>query len=615
MQHTFLEQNPFYILEVSPEDKRALIISKAEEKAFFMDGNECEEAQAKLLNPEKRLYAEMDWFFGLTIEKTAALHNCINGGTEIVNDGLQGISCLNALLFNFLQNSYDDYFELGYAILEIDEVYSGIDQNELLHNVNAARQKAGIRTVSEDELAQAFGSKRNQIRQLISDKIAKLSVEDNVEFATMLAEKCIVDDEFDDGIIISDVIDQYEVRTQRAIEEATESILEFIEETKALPNYSITEGRIAELINLVKQWDRLVQPLQLKSMASGTTHESSHNVGREIHEFTVWLHNERDLSGFAITILDAMQPIFAEIGDLAAVFESDKETLSNILKNNREAEQLASEMEALKKQANSVKVYATSTNVNELIAKVKAINKRARRIDLEKELITQLRENICYIARDVAITLHNDKQQTAHALTIAKALVTEFSDIPSLKAKLNQDVMTLGQQIVLQARVKEQQEAQERAQKAKGIGCLVVIGIIILICLISGGLSQCGTGGSSEPYVFSQSADSGDEVYVDIVSIEPEYSISTQGSYTTSNVACRCKTSDEKTVWVYMSVYEYNKYIDPDAKLSNSFNAEYDTVRYSPAKRIYGKARKAESLCDGLSSKTATMILYFDSIK
>ena len=615
MPLTFLEQNPFYILEVSPEDKRTTIISKAEEKAFFMDGNACEEAQAKLLNPEKRLYAEMDWFFGLAIEKTAALHNCISGGTEIESDGLQGITCLNALLFNFSQNSYDDYFELGYAILEIDETYSGIDQNELLCVINAARQKAGIRTVSEHELAQAIGSKRNQIRQLISDKIAKLSEEDNVEFATMLAEKCIADDEFDDGIIISDVIDQYEVRTQRAIEEATESILEFIEETKTLPNYSITEGRIAELITLVKQWDRLVQPLQLKSMASGTTHESSHNVGRDIHEFTVWLHNERELSSFAITILDAMQPIFAEIGDLAAVFESDKETLSNILKNNKEAEQLASEMEALKKQANSVKVYATSTNVNELIAKVKAINKRAKRIDLEKELITQLRENICYIARDVAITLHNDKQQTAHALTIAKALVTEFSDIPSLKAKLNQDVMTLGQQIVLQARVKEQQEAQERAQKAKGIGCLVVIGIIILICLISGGLSQCGTGGSSEPYVFSQSAESGDEVYVDIVSIEPEYSISTQGAYTTSNVACRCKTSDGKTVWIYMSVYEYNKYIDPDAKLSNSYNAEYDTVRYSPAKRIYGKARKAESLCDGLSTKTATMILYFDSIK
>ena len=44
MRKTFLEQNPFYILEVSPNEKRASIISKAEEKAFFSDSNECEEA-------------------------------------------------------------------------------------------------------------------------------------------------------------------------------------------------------------------------------------------------------------------------------------------------------------------------------------------------------------------------------------------------------------------------------------------------------------------------------------------------------------------------------------------------------------------------------------------
>ena len=615
MQRTFLEKNPFYILEVMPGDKRASIISKAEEKAFFADGNECEEAQARLLNPEKRLYAEIDWFFDLTIERTVDIHNCISEGAEIVSDGLQGITRLNAVLYNFSRMSYEDYFELGYAILELDELYSGIDKEELLYIINASRQKAGIRNASEDEFAQAFGSKRNQMRQLISEKIAGLSEEDHIEFVTMLAEKCIADDEYDDGIIISDVVDQYEVRVQSLIEEATESISGFIEETKDLPNYSITEGRISELIQRVKQWDRLVQPLQLKSMASGTTHGSSQDVGREIHDFTVWLHNERDLSSFAITILDAMKPIFAEIGDLAAVFESDIVSLTNIINNNKEAEQLAAEMEALKKLANSVKTYATSTNVNELIAKVKVINKRVKRINLEDDLVVQVRENVCYIARDVAITLHNDKQQTAHALTIAKALVAEFNDIPSLKNKLTQDVTTLGQQIILQARIKEQEEAQERAQKAKGIGCLVVIGIIILICLISGGLSQCGTSSSSEPYVFSQSADSGDAVYVDIVSIEPEYSISTQGSYTTTDVACRCRTSDGKTVWVYMSVYEYNKYIDPDAKLSNSFNADYDTVRYSPAKRIYGEARKAEVLCDGLSAKTATMILEFDSIE
>lgn len=193
-------------------------------------------------------------------------------------------------------------------------------------------------------------------------------------------------------------------------------------------------------------------------------------------------------------------------------------------------------------------------------------------------------------------------------------LVAEFGDLEELKAKLSQDMSTLTQQILAKERIRRQQEAQEQAEKAKRIGCLVWIGIILLISLISGGLSECNSSGNSEPYVFSQSAESGDDVYVDIVSIEPEYSISTEGSYTSTDVACRCKTSDGKTVWVYMSVYQYNKYIDPDAKLSNSYSAEFETVRYSPAKRIHGEARKAEVLCDGLSEKTGTMVLEFESI-
>ena len=48
MRKTFLEKNPFYILEVMPNEKRGAIISKAEEKAFFADDNECEDAQAIL---------------------------------------------------------------------------------------------------------------------------------------------------------------------------------------------------------------------------------------------------------------------------------------------------------------------------------------------------------------------------------------------------------------------------------------------------------------------------------------------------------------------------------------------------------------------------------------
>ena len=73
MQKTFLEKNPFYILEVMPGDKRATIISKAEEKAFFADGNECEEAQATLINPTRRLSAELEWFFDVSAKTQAEI--------------------------------------------------------------------------------------------------------------------------------------------------------------------------------------------------------------------------------------------------------------------------------------------------------------------------------------------------------------------------------------------------------------------------------------------------------------------------------------------------------------------------------------------------------------
>ena len=45
MQVFNLNNNPFYLLEVSPRDKRATIISKAEEKAFFLEDGSGEVAQ------------------------------------------------------------------------------------------------------------------------------------------------------------------------------------------------------------------------------------------------------------------------------------------------------------------------------------------------------------------------------------------------------------------------------------------------------------------------------------------------------------------------------------------------------------------------------------------
>ena len=136
MSVQFLEKNPFFVLEVTPTDKRATIISKAEEKAFFLEGNSCDEAQAVLLNPSKRLSAETDWFCGCDETTTAIIRQSIKNKTTISTDGLTGLAKLNATLFNFAISSYEDYFEVGYAILDIDEQYSSITSSELMETLN-----------------------------------------------------------------------------------------------------------------------------------------------------------------------------------------------------------------------------------------------------------------------------------------------------------------------------------------------------------------------------------------------------------------------------------------------------------------------------------------------
>lgn len=216
------------------------------------------------------------------------------------------------------------------------------------------------------------------------------------------------------------------------------------------------------------------------------------------------------------------------------VFESDCRTLSNIIKSNKEAEQIVLDVDSLKASANSIKIYPSSAKVDEFILKLKAVNKKAKQISLERDLVEQVRENICYIARDVAITLHNEKEQTEMALKIANTLLSEFNDLPSLKPQLSQDVSALNQQILVKARIRQQEEAREQAAKAKGIGCLVWVGLILLFCLIAGGLSECDSSSNNqtsqnssnysyssdaETYTVSLNKQNGSSLSKDIISI------------------------------------------------------------------------------------------------
>ncbi len=611
MHTLFLRKNPFYILEVSPKDKRANIIEKAEEKAFFSDSSSCEEAQAELFNPIKRLSAELDWFCGVSDEKISDIYNSINHSREISTDGMFGISKLNATLHNFSIIDYNDYFEIGYAILDIDEQYNDIDLSELTETINVCHEQAGMRAVTELEVEQELNKKRDKIRQLFAEKIQKLNDNDYIELITMIAEKCIADDDYEDGIIISDIVDQYEVKMQSVIEEASEEIFSHIDIIKELSNDEEIEENLTDLITQVKKWDRLVQPLQLKSMASGLSHNISEKLGFEIRDLALYLHNEKGLTEESLRLVTAMKEVFAELGNLSDIFEDDSEVLTEIMEGGKDAKEIIAELDELKSMANKIGFTTTSKSVDDFILKVKLLNLKIKSSSLDQDSIIKVKESIGYIVRGATVSLHNDYNQTSYALRISSELVNEFSDIQTLYFKLIEDFLELNQQAALQNRI------QKKAKRSKILKFLVPVGIFLIIMLIIG-LSECDSSkyshSSSSESVFSQNSPLEDKVYIDIVSIKPSIGIRTNTSVENTEVVCECKTVTEETVWVYMSVYEYNTYIDSTADISSNFSTNYKVIEYSTEKRIHGTARLADSICDDLSEDTDTIVLEFSSI-
>lgn len=651
-----LNSNPFFLLRIPCTAGRREIVSAAEEMSFILDSESCSNAQNELINMNKRLSAEINWFLDADKATIDNIRASIENNEPISTDGLSPLSTLNAVVYNFSLTTDADSFELGYSVMEIDEKFSALNPETIAEAINKNRSAAKLSSVQIQDVSIELGKKREEIRQLVAEKMSQLDIDTYIELITMLAEKCFTDDAFEDGVIISDVIDQYEVRMQSALESSKEEIEKQIGKIKSYINPSIVADEIGSLIVQVKKWDKLAQPLQLKSQASGMPHQMSEDLGSELRNLSLYLHNEKGLTKEALTLVNAMKPIFAELGVLSDQFDSDASTLNNLLKGKKESEEIVAELDALQKDAENVKSAPSQIKVNDFVTRIKKLNQRLKTFDIDAETKTKVRESLCLLGRGTAIELHNTKHQTAYALTIAKVLVEEFGDLTSLRAKLNEDVTTLNQQLLLSSinrttptytpnRTASTNNSSS-SSKGKGwiFGLLVLIGIIIFAVSSShNGSSTRSTNSSynrsnsasttkttakpvsTSEKLYSASSAVGDRVYVNIVLIEPEYGVYTSEvgkavkSYTRyDDYVCKCTTDAGKTVWISFDASSYRSNIDSTIDTyvnSSALGFSGERIRYSPAAKLHGKVVKSTSVMSGLDTKiNQTSIIEYSSI-
>ena len=136
----------------------------------------------------------------------------------------------------------------------------------------------------------------------------------------------------------------------------------------------------------------------------------------------------------------------------------------------------------------------------------------------------------------------------------------------------------------------------------------ILISLAILLGILA--ISQCSK--KKEEVAFSPDLEFSSPAYIDLITIEPVYSVSEKMFSSYNAIVCKCTTTSRDTVWLYITISDYKKHFDPDAKFDYILGSSFETV--SKRTRIHGKTINPDTINPDLSQKTSNMILEFKSI-
>lgn len=121
----------------------------------------------------------------------------------------------------------------------------------------------------------------------------------------------------------------------------------------------------------------------------------------------------------------------------------------------------------------------------------------------------------------------------------------------------------------------------------------------------------------STEYSFSESVKERRNVYAEITTIEPIYSLSSEYYLSPSKILCKCNTTDKSNIWVLIHISAYNEHFDSNAEFQGYGKSQHANKRhFSSPKKIYGKSKSAESIETGLSDKLNSDIVFeFKSVE
>ena len=346
--------NPFFLLDASPRDSKSALHEKSENKSFDLDEETCRNAERILLNPKKRLEAEISWFPGISPRKTKELFAQIKVAAQDGNynssffldlDNLVRANALALFISDVSVKSLNKEY-IKRIVEDFCIATSDFDKEEILSSINEDRTAAGFsKIIDDDTLEQELKNTYHLYKQILHAFLDQLDSGMIVEILTALIEEITETGEAEcKWWLLDSIISDYEVDVCSFFEKQEEQIDADINEITRLieedPSSESLPACVDKLENDVLLWDKIAQPIQVLYKSKGLEHKRSSSLAQKVRDLAVAIYNNHELTDLSERISRLLLGVFAEVPLVAETISDDLKFLTTSAKDKKKIESI-----------------------------------------------------------------------------------------------------------------------------------------------------------------------------------------------------------------------------------------------------------------------------------
>ena len=492
-----LLKNPFHILGATARDNRHSIMELAEERSLLSNADECMAARSILIHPRRRISAEVAWLPG--VDPTFSdemLRHLDSPNQNLLNiTGLTHIARANLLVSGLSRLPNFPTSNIVEWILAIAQASEAINSETVYAILNEDHRASGFPEITDlSAIDDEIRKQRSYYRQVLTSVLENLSVTERARVLTLAIEWSIGNDKPRCPILIEDVILSYELGVQDFLEKKQKIIEAQDEKLRAMvdaknPDTTL-QPIVNQLIEAVKEWDTIAQPIQLSKRSRGERHTASFEIAWRVRNLAIDLFNDYGKLDFSRKIMNMLLEVFAEVPEIVERIKVDLEALEKqaILTGSLEKfEEINTQVEKLKDASDAKQSdYTLTPMVNQLIQTVKTWNTSTQPVEAN--------EAVAFVVRGIALHLWNEHQKLDFAIQITNMLFEVFVSSKGVgvevATRLTEDKAALIK-IDAQRKLIDAERRRDTTQPTIDTGCLLQIVIFAIFGVIGALLQGC----------------------------------------------------------------------------------------------------------------------------